>query len=55
MEMIKFQCPHCKHLLKVPAEYLGTSGKCNHCGKKVTIRITTAFPKPDYNTSDKSS
>ena len=45
MEMLDFQCPYCKRILKVPADYLGKTGKCNHCGNKVTIRITAAFPK----------
>ena len=49
--MIEYRCPHCERVLKIPDEYLGKSGKCNHCGGKIVVRITAAFPKHGRDTS----
>lgn len=35
--MIYLKCPRCGHDLKIPEKYLGKTGKCNHCGGKVTL------------------
>lgn len=37
--MIDFVCPHCKKTLRVPEQFLGQTGKCNHCGKAITILV----------------
>lgn len=34
---IEYTCPHCQTLLRVPEQYVGTSGKCNHCSGQITI------------------
>lgn len=36
-DMIEFECPHCHRILKVPEQYAGRSGKCNHCGNAISI------------------
>ncbi len=35
--MIEFVCPNCQTLLKIPDQYAGVSGKCNHCNCRITI------------------
>lgn len=35
--MLEFQCPHCKTLLNIPEQFLGTAGTCKKCGKPITI------------------
>ncbi len=37
VELVQFECPHCKRTLHVPVKYLGLTGICNHCGGRVTI------------------
>jgi len=50
--MIDFTCPHGKRILKIPEEYLGQKGRCNHCGCGITVpeanRLPPA-PPPDSN------
>jgi len=37
--MIKVECPHCKHLLTIPAQFAGQRGDCNFCQQKFTIPV----------------
>jgi hypothetical protein len=39
VKKIKFHCPHCSALLRVPTHLAGVSGPCPKCGKKVTSGI----------------
>ncbi|HPO14175.1 MAG TPA: hypothetical protein PLI09_12080 [Candidatus Hydrogenedentes bacterium] len=32
-DVVEQVCPNCRRLLHIPAQYTGTHGKCNHCGK----------------------
>ena len=40
--MIEMDCPHCKMLLRIPEQYKGESGKCNHCGSPITAQILSS-------------
>ena len=35
--MIEYMCPHCGTLLKIPPQYAGQKGKCNHCNNVITV------------------
>jgi hypothetical protein len=35
--MIRHTCPSCGGTLKLPDEYAGREGQCNHCGGRVTM------------------
>lgn len=37
--MIDLTCPHCNTYLKIPDQYAGQSGKCDHCGGAITIGV----------------
>jgi hypothetical protein len=37
--MLDVTCEYCGKLLKIPEEYLGKSGRCNHCGALITVTI----------------
>jgi hypothetical protein len=41
--MLNVICTHCGKILKIPEEYLGQKGKCNHCQGEITV--TVAPPK----------
>ena len=38
--VVDFICPACGCLLKVPEQYVGTSGTCNRCHARITISIS---------------
>jgi hypothetical protein len=35
--MQHFICPFCRETLKIPKEYLGRRGRCNHCGGRIAL------------------
>jgi len=35
--MLEFQCPHCKTVLSIPEQFIGTEGTCRKCSKPITI------------------
>jgi len=37
MKMIELTCPHCRADLKIPDQYAGQNGKCNHCRGKIVV------------------
>jgi len=41
--MLDVICTHCGKILKIPEEYLGQKGRCNHCQGEITV--TVAPPK----------
>ncbi len=41
--MLDVVCTHCCKTLKIPEEYMGQKGKCNHCQGEITV--TVAPPK----------
>lgn len=38
--MLEYQCPHCKTLLKIPEQFIGSTGTCRTCRKSITIEIS---------------
>lgn len=42
--MIAYRCPHCGSVLSIPEKYLGQAGKCNKCGRAITV---TVVPQPE--------
>ncbi len=47
MCMIEFVCPHCNNILKISEQYLGQTGKCNRCGRTITIVVAPPLMKKD--------
>ena len=48
--MIKMQCPSCSASLAIPAQYAGTTGKCNKCGGAITVPWEVPkFESPVFN------
>lgn len=37
--MLDVICTHCGKVLKIPEEYLGQKGKCNHCQGEITVTV----------------
>ena len=37
-DRITFRCEGCQARLKAPAKWIGRSGSCPNCGRKVTVR-----------------
>lgn len=37
--MLDIICEHCGRTLKIPEEYLGQKGKCNHCQGEITVLV----------------
>ena len=37
--MIEFQCPHCKLILHIPEEFIGSTGTCKNCRNSITIDL----------------
>jgi len=35
---IEFTCPHCDHIIRAQAKYIGEKGKCPNCGHQVTVQ-----------------
>ena len=35
--MLEFQCPHCKTVLSIPEQFIGTEGTCRKCNKPIKI------------------
>lgn len=35
--MLEFQCPHCKEILNIPEQFVGTTGTCKKCGGTISI------------------
>lgn len=51
-DVIAIACPHCARTLAIPRQYIGSSGKCNHCGGRLTVTPAAASneaqrPSPD--------
>ena len=42
---IKFACPHCDHVCRVPAELAGKQGRCPEClkGLEVLLNVRETF------------
>lgn len=38
--MLEFECPHCKAILTIPEQFVGTQGTCRKCDKPITIEAT---------------
>ncbi|MEK7795311.1 MAG: exonuclease domain-containing protein [Candidatus Hydrogenedentota bacterium] len=38
--MFEYQCPHCKVILSIPEQFIGTTGTCRKCGNKITIELS---------------
>lgn len=34
---LQFICPKCKRVLKIKAEYIGKTGRCNHCSERIAL------------------
>lgn len=45
MSTLEFPCTSCGQKLKLPVEYAGRTGTCNHCGKRITIDVPRSFDK----------
>lgn len=39
--MLDVTCEHCGKILKIPEEYLGKTGRCNHCQGAITVKVAT--------------
>jgi len=33
----RYVCPYCRLSLNIPLDYLGETGKCNKCGRRITV------------------
>ena len=42
--MLEFQCPHCKEILHIPEEFIGSTGRCRNCRNSITIDLKPANP-----------
>ncbi len=40
--MLEFQCPHCKTILHIPEEFVGSTGTCKNCRNSITIDLSPA-------------
>ncbi len=40
--MLEFQCPHCKTILHIPEEFVGSTGTCRNCRNSITIDLKPA-------------
>jgi len=40
--MLDYQCPHCKTILKIPEQFVGSTGRCRACKNSVTIELTAS-------------
>ncbi|MDK1022248.1 MAG: exonuclease domain-containing protein [Candidatus Hydrogenedentes bacterium] len=40
--MIEFKCPHCKTILHIPEEFIGSTGTCKNCHNSITIDLKPA-------------
>jgi len=49
--VVQATCPGCKHVLRIPAEWLGQAFKCKHCGMVIQARGKTLPPRPPPNPS----
>ena len=47
--MIEYTCPHCNNTLQIDDMFAGKVGKCNRCGKNITIPGST--PGSEITTS----
>ncbi len=51
--MLNIICPECGENLKIPEQYLGQWGNCNHCGKKIQVLVSPPkFSKEVYELED---
>lgn len=48
--MLEFQCPHCKTILHIPEEFVGSTGTCRKCRSSITIDLDP--PKVQDNGQD---
>lgn len=54
--MLKITCPECGKELKIPEQYLGRLGKCNHCGKKIQVLVSPPkFSKEVYEMEEEET
>jgi hypothetical protein len=44
--IVQATCPGCKHILRIPAEWLGQAFKCKHCGMVIQARAKAPEPAP---------
>jgi hypothetical protein len=44
--VVQATCPGCKHVLRIPAEWLGQAFKCKHCGMVIQARPKAPEPPP---------
>lgn len=56
-DSVAVPCPHCAHVLTIPARYVGSTGKCNYCGGRLVIDPERSYdphllagPRPDAET-----
>ena len=41
--MLDYQCPHCKTILSIPEQFVGSTGTCRKCHKSITIDVQPAY------------
>jgi Caspase domain len=46
MEVVRSACPGCQHPLTVPADWVGKTVRCKHCGHAMQVRKKAAAPPP---------
>jgi Caspase domain len=44
--VVQATCPGCKHVLRIPADWLGQAFKCKHCGTVIQARAKAPEPAP---------
>lgn len=37
--MLEFECPHCKTVLHIPEQFIGSTGTCKNCHNSITIDL----------------
>ncbi len=37
--MFEFECPHCKTILHIPEQFIGSTGTCKNCRNSITIEL----------------
>jgi hypothetical protein len=45
-QLIQAQCPRCKNILRMPADWLGQPMRCKHCGQVFQPRLRSASAPP---------
>lgn len=50
--VVPMDCPHCLRALRIPARFAGQTGRCTHCGGRITVpRLEADLPRFDGQTT----